>query len=304
MRTLLTLIISVTMPLVSFVSCCPKDSVPESLLNVKDVVAKLDAEVASMYGWEPRDSTYDRSLDTLVTDLMEEYEAYNPEVKLTDGTVPAIQQQAYDEARVTWAEFKRLCDGDMYREALEFYLGTGDDYIKKNAGDFLVFLKHSTHRFMFYSQALLPLMREYKGEEAAIEDYISNLQLEKAIEDGTIAFSAENTGYVPEAYPYVIRELGSTLVSVGRMDEAQEMYDDCVDAIYALTGDALNAIFSGTYYSAYLYLQGDEPDLALETWEVLRDYLEANGADFDPEDLAGCLARVEREIVELQSDTL
>ena len=109
-------------------ACGTKRSVPESLIGVKDIVARLDSAVTAMHGLDPRDSS-------------------------------AILQQTYDEARITWNEFKRHCDEDNYEEALTVYLGDGNDN-KKNAGDFLVFLKHSSQRFVFFSQVLLPMMKE------------------------------------------------------------------------------------------------------------------------------------------------
>ena len=184
---------------------------------------------------------------------------------------------------------------------MNLYLGEGDGYFKKNSGDFLVFLKHSTHRFVFYSQVLLPIMLEYKGEEYAINDYINNLQLEKALEEGTIAMSAETNGYVPEAYPYVIKELGSALVSVGRMDEAQDLFDDYVNAIYLQTENALYANFAGTHYAANLYLLDDKPDWALATWDDFKDYLEENKSDYDPEELAICIKEIDEQMEALNN---
>ena len=281
--------------ILALAACGQKKTVPESLIGVKETVAKLDSAVTAMYGWEPRDSTYNASVDTLVSNIMDQYEEERPGVKSGERTVHAIEQDAYDEARVTWSQFKKLCDADEYEKALNFYLGEGDDHIKKNAGGFLVFLKHSTHRFIFFSQVLLPLMQEYKGEEYAINDYIDNLQLEKALEDGSIAMGAETTGYIPEAYPYVIKELGSALVSVGKMDEAQDLFGDYINAIYGQTGDALYANFAGTYYAAHLYLQDDNPEGALGTWDNFKDYLEENKADYDPEELSICLKKIDEE---------
>lgn len=289
------------MLLASTSACGQKKTIPKSLIGVKETVAKLDSAVTAMYGWEPRDSTYNASVDTLVADLMNQCEEECPDVKHGKRTVHAIEQDAYDEARVTWAKFKKLCDADEYEKALDVYLGEGDDYIKKNSGDFLVFLKHSTQRFIFFSQVLLPLMREYRGEEYAVNDYINNLQLEKALSDATIAMSAETTGYIPEAYPYVIKELGSALVSVGKMDEAQDLFDDYINAIYSQTGDALYANFAGTYYTAHLYLLDDKPDWALGTWDNFKEYLEEYKADYPPEELAICLKKIDEEMSKITS---
>ena len=260
----------------------------------------LDSTVTAMYGWEPRDSTYNHSLDTLVAGMMNEYKADDPEYEHQDEGVPAIQQQAYDEARVTWAEFKRLIDADEYEEALNIYLGEGKDYIKKNSGDFLVYLKHSTQRYVFFSQVLLPLIQEYKGEEAAQEDFINNLQLEKALEDMSIELQADNTGYIPEVYPKVVRDLGIALASSGKMDEAHELFYDLIDGVYGLTGSALLANYIASDYAAELYLIEGDKEGAIANWNLFKNAIEQNKANYDPEEVELCLSKIKQAIEELQ----
>ena len=139
-----------------------------------------------------------------------------------------------------------------------------------------------------------------EGDDEAMDDYINNLQLEKALEDASIEMQADNTGYVPEVYPYVIRDLGMGLVVTGKMNEAQEMFSDMVNGVYGLTGDALYANFVGTQYAAQLYILDSKPDWALATWDNFKDYLKENESDYDPEDLAQCLAQIEYEMNRLQ----
>lgn len=286
--------------LVSIIACGQQKTIPENLSDVKTVVAQLDSAVTEMYGWEPRDSTYNHSVDTLVAGMMNEYKADDPEYEHQDEGVPAIQQQAYDEARLTWAEFKRLIDADKYEEALNFYLGEGKDYIKKNSGDFLVYLKHSTQRYVFFSQVLRPLMQEYKGEEAAREDYISNLQLEKALEDMSIELQADNTGYIPEVYPNVVRDLGIALASTGKIDEAHELFYDLIDGVYGLTGSALLANYVASDYAEDLYLIEDDVEGAIANWNRLKEAVEQNKSAYDPEEVEVCLRRIGEAIEELK----
>ena len=280
----------------TLIACGQNKPIPENLNGVKETVAKLDSAVTAMYGWEPRDSTYNHSLDTLVAGMMNEYKANDPEYERQDEGVPAIQQQAYDEARVTWAEFKRLIDADKFEEALNLYLGENKDYIKKNSGDFLVYLKHSTQRYVFFSQVLLPLMQEYKGEDAAREDFINNLQLEKAMEDVSIQLQADNTGYVPEVYPNVVRDLGIALASSGKMDEAHELFYDLIDGVYGLTGSALLANYIASDYAEKLYLIEDDAEGAIANWNRFKEAVEQNKSAYDPEEVEVCLRRIEEAI--------
>ncbi len=100
--------------------------------------------------------------------------------------MPAIRQERYDDARKTWDAFVSLCGQDRYGEALDFYFADKEDGKGSNAGDFLVHLKHSTYRYTFLSDVLMPLMMEYRDEEFALGKFVDLLQLEKSLEDITI----------------------------------------------------------------------------------------------------------------------
>ena len=283
-------------------SCSQKKTVPESLVGIKKVVAQLDSAVTAMYGWEPRDSTYNHSVDTLVADIMNDYKADEPEYQHQDGSIPAIDQQTYDKARDTWSEFKQLIDYESYEEALDFYLSGGDGETKKNLEDFLVFLKHSTHRFTFFSEVLKPLMQEYKGNDYAREEYINLLQLEKALEDASIEMHADDTGYVPEVYPSVVCDLGIALANSGKMDEAHELFYDMIDGVYGLTGSALLANYMASKYAERLYLIEDDKEGAIANWNRFKEAVEQNKSNFDPEEVEVCLERVEEAISALSRE--
>lgn len=186
-------LLSLALILTSAIACAQSKEVPETLASVKEVVTQLDSAVTVMYGWEPADSTYNHATDTLVSSILSEL-SEPPEQ--SDGSV---RQEAYDQARITWAEFKRLVDTNDYEKALNFYLG--EDENGKKAGDFLLYLKHSSHRYAFFSQVLRPLMLEYKGEKYALEDYVNNLRLEKAMEDASIELSANTTALYRRRIP-------------------------------------------------------------------------------------------------------
>ncbi len=290
--------------LVAFTACGPnKLVIPESLKGIKGSVAQIDSAVNAMYGWEPRDSTYNMAVDTFVNDVVREYKLARPDMEPSDTEGNAIKQQTYDDARATWAEFKRLCDADKYKEALDFYYGDSSyDSERKNVGDLLIYLKHSTHRFEFYTKVMKPLLLEYKDDDFVLEEYIKMLQLEKAMEDLTISMGDGDSGYVPEVYPHLLAALGTTLVTAGRMDEAQDLFDYFVEGVYRLTGDALFANYSGTYYVAQLYLQDNKPMWALGTWDNYKDYLKEHKEDYAPDALQLYLDRIEEEMSMIESD--
>ena len=107
--------------LFSCTACGLSTPVPESLSDMKEKVARLDSSLTAMYGWEPQDSTYRRSLDTMLSITLTRMDADFGKEPPTEADY-IDQQKGYDEANETWAEFKRLCDAEKYKQALDFCL--------------------------------------------------------------------------------------------------------------------------------------------------------------------------------------
>ena len=296
-KSLLTIILAIF----AIIGCGQKknESVPEYLSDIKVVVAQLDSSVNSLYGWEPQDSTYNHSVDTWVYDVLEQYKKDRPNANIGVRSEYAIDQKTYDEARVVWAEFKRLCEADMYKEALDLYEGGDVGSREKNAGYFLVYLKHSILRYTFFSKVVFPLMIEYRGNEYALEEYTNILKLEKAMEDLSFEMSRDSS-YFPEVYPDVVSDLGFTLTMMGRVDEALELVPDMIKGFFALTGDALVSNYNGTKLAAKIYMLVEREDLAIAAWDHFKSYLDENRNDYDSDDLADCLESIDGEIAEIK----
>lgn len=64
-------LLSLALILTSAIACAQSKEVPETLASVKEVVAQIDSTVTAMYGWEPADSTYNPSTDTLVASILD-----------------------------------------------------------------------------------------------------------------------------------------------------------------------------------------------------------------------------------------
>ena len=111
---------------------------------------------------------------------------------------------------------------------------------------------------------------------------------------------AENTGYVPEVYPHVIRELGLALATSGKMDEAHELFYDLIDGVYGLTGSALFANYIASEYAEQLYLIEDDKEGAIANWNRFKEAIEQNKTDFDTEEVEVCLKRIAKKIEELK----
>ena len=288
-------LLSLTLILVSLIACAQRNAVPENLVGVKEVVAQIDSAVTAMYGWEPADSTYNPATDTLVASILDQL---SDPPEQSDG---AVRQAAYDQARITWAEFKRLVEADAYEKALDFYLS--EDENGKKAGDFLVYFKLSSQRYSFFSQVLRPMMLEYKGPEYAMKAYVDNLRLEKLMEDATIELSAETNGYMPEVYPFVVRDLCFGLADMGKMKEAEGLASDMAKGVYGLTGDALYSNFVATQLMAQMCTFVDKPDRAKITWTDFRNYLLDNKSDYDKDALDQCLTAIDAALEELGQGT-
>ena len=228
--------------------------------GVKKEVAHLDSVLTAMQGWEA-------------------------------VTVP---QEALEESRGVWLKFRELINEDKYGQALDLYFGESADG-EKNAGAFWVVLKYSDHRYRFFSEVLRPLMEEFMERDTALERYVDILQLEKVMEDATIALAEEKKGYIPEVYPDVVVDLGFSLASLGRWKEALDLTDDLTDVLYRMYGNALLANFNGTKYVSNLLLHSGHAELALARWNEFVAFLEEYPDDYEAEELAGCLTAIERE---------
>ena len=267
------------------IACNHPGSVPESLLGVKEVVSELDSVIIASYGWEPRDSTYNKTVDTVLAAIPRAY-----------GETPLIiEQKTYDDARKTWTKFKKLCDDDKYKEALDYYFSSEEGKNGAKAGDFLVHLRHSALRYTFFSKVLLPLMQEYKGLDYAREEYIKLLQMEKSLEDMSIGLQNNGNHYVPDVYPEVITKLGYTLVEDGRFEEAFRLFPELINGIYGLTGDALTANFLGTKYVSVLYQRVGQRESSKNVWDTLINYLQLYNEDYEDAELEECLKQIQIE---------
>ena len=286
------LITAIVATVISIAACESREDIPKSLEGIKGTVAQLDADVTA-YGRARDDSTYNHALDTLVADLMAKYDPQLEEK--SQGDRYALRQQAHADARATWTKFKRLIDNDKYADALDLYLKEDKGGAKSNAGDIIVFLRHSSQRYVFYTKVLLPLLSEYKDRDFALNEFIDVLQFEKVMMECAMAEYIEKNVYVPEHYPNLVLDLGFSLNAADRMEEALDLFNDLIAGIFALSGDALGSNFSGTAYIARIYLNNGMNEWAVAAWDNFKEYLQKYKDDYDPDELAHYLSRIEEE---------
>lgn len=277
-----------------------KTVIPERLEGLKEAVFYLDSAVNALYGWEPRDSTFSNDMNDRLTGLIERLNEEEQRYSSSDEYPSSFSQKEYDEARATWAEFKKLCEADEYEKALDFYFGTEASSRGKNSGDFIVFLKHSTYQYLFTSEVLQPLLFEYRDRDFALQTLIDLLELQKAMGDMLIYTNAEDGGYVPELYPFVLRDLGYAYAESGREEDAIDLFELFAGSVYLITGNPLKANFSSTLYLVNVYMISGDAEAALGTWDKFKSYHLAHGDEYDPEELEACLEQVELEIAEIK----
>lgn len=265
--------------IVSLISCTQKRTIPESLIGVKTVVASIDSAITAMGVWEPKDTIgnmpFSMSLDEL--------------------------NAAHEQAKLTWTEFKGLCDSEKYEEAFNLYNAYNSELKQPNSGDFLLYLKHSQYRYMFFSEVLHPMLIEFKGEPDATEEYIEILQLEKAMEDLTKKKNDDGSYYVPEVYPVVLMDLGLALATTGLIDEARELFYDIIISVYAITGNNLQAHFVASQYAARLYLIEGQKENAIANWNLFKNALEMDRGSYDEDELEQYLKKIDDEIRQIKA---
>lgn len=279
--------------IVSFMACNETPHVlhPEYLRDIMKEVRQIDSAVNAIYGWEPRDSTFNSRTDTVVADMMNRY--YQESIAI--DSISNGRQRSYDQARTTWTEFLRLCKEGQFKSALDFYLAKDSCSRSSNAGDFIVHLKHSSNRYKFYSKVLYPLLRAYNDSYSADKEYIEVLSAEKVFEEMAILTCPEGNNYVPEVYPSLIVELGTKLAEMDKAKEAVEFTGSLINALYALTEDPLYSNYIGVFYAAHIYLMDDDHESAIRMWEGLRTFLD-NSKNYTPEDLVNYYSAIDDRI--------
>ena len=243
-------------------------SIPERLEGVKEAVFFLDSAVNALVGWEANSG---------------------------------ITMEDLESAEKTWAKFKKLCEDDEYEKALGFYYETDEDSQKRNSGDFILFLKHSTNQYVFVSSVLKPLLFEYRDRTFALEELVGILQFQKTLGDLLLYANADNDEYVPEVYVLVVRDLGYALAELGRVEEAFDLLEDFVRGIYRLVDSQLRANFLATIYISSVDMIAGDPNAAIDAWTEFKSYHLAHGDEYDPEELNSYLEQADEEIAEIKS---
>lgn len=252
----------------SFAACSGQGKpIPERLEGVKESVFYLDSAARSLVEWQPTDSF---SID---------------DIRAADAT---------------WTEFMRHCEKDEYKKALDFYLGKDADAPKKNSGNIIVFLKHSTNQYIFASDVLRPLLFEYCDRDAAFEEYISFLEFQKAMGDLMISANEDGNGYVPETYAYLVRDLGYALAATGRAEEALDMLDDFAFGASQVVDSPLKLNFTITLYMASVAMIAGDYEDAIGSWEDFKNYHLAHGDEYDPVELDISLQQADGQIAEIK----
>lgn len=262
-------IITLLVFLSSLVVCTGQGKpIPERLEGVKEAVFFLDSAVNALVGWEANSG---------------------------------ITTEDLESAEKTWAKFKKLCEDDEYEKALDFYYETDEDAQKRNSGDFILFLKHSTNQYVFVSSVLKPLLFEYRDRTFALEELVGILQFQKTLGDLLISANADDDEYVPEVYVLVVRDLGYALAELGRVEEAFDLLEDFVRGIYRLVDSQLRAHFLATIYISSVDMIAGDSDAAIEAWTEFKSYHLAHGDEYDPEELNSYLEQADEEIAEIKS---
>lgn len=224
-------------------------------------------------------------LDTLVkTEYMEAPLSQTVRDAMPDSmTVSSSEQmrQTFSKSLQVWKHFRELCDKEEYEAALDYYLEEPKEGEMKNAGAFL-FVFESLGRYEFYSSVLYPLLLKYRDKSFALNEYISTLQIEKTMEELTIALRSEDNGYIPEVYPYVLTDLGKTLAKVGRMDEALALVDDLRPAILSIyNGNELDAEVIEAGYKSHLYQLSGNKKMSLSVLNDVKAKLDKENDWYD-----------------------
>ena len=180
----------------------------------------------------------------------------------SEGKLQFLDKEVLEPADMAWNKFKQLCNSQKYKEAYEFY--------KRDQGDILVSLSHSSSRYTFLAEVLKPLMTQYETPDSMAVKYLEAIELEYQLQSATIKLSGEES-YVPEVYPFTIIEYGRALNKVGRQGEATNLVEELKDATLFLTEDAMDANFTTTIYLAYLLDDSGDSEAAVNLFKLFKN---------------------------------
>lgn len=180
----------------------------------------------------------------------------------SEGKLQFLDKEVLEPADMAWNKFKQLCNSQKYKEAYEFY--------KRDQGDILVSLSHSSSRYTFLAEVLKPLMTHYETPDSMAVKYLDEIELEYQLESATIKLSGEEC-YVPDLYPLTIIEYGRALNKVGRWRDATNLIEELKEVTLFLTEDSMDANFTVTMYLAYLLDDSGDSEAAANLFKSFKN---------------------------------
>lgn len=217
-------------------------------------------------------------------------EPLDPKVALSEEDMNAVGH-ATDSAALAWTHFRDLCYDGQFKDAYNFY--SADD----NSGNFIIYLKHSTYRYIFYDQVIGPMIYEFEPKETADDVYLGLLSLEYSLESLTMHYAVGDTEYIPETFPTIAVDYGQMLAAKGKIDEAFELVDDYAYAMNGLSGNKAYANLSVAVFAASLYRSYGAIDNAIAVLEEYKEFTQNNlDPKVDPADYEHYFAVVDNAI--------
>ena len=214
-------------------------------------------------------SAQDNSLDTMaIHSAIQEIESYLDSLdRNRDIPADAVPNKATrDSAKVVWESFVQKFRESKYEEAYNTY--------KNNGANFKVHLIHSTPRYVFLSEVLHPLMKEYENPDSLEIQYLDELAFEYYMQVASIQFATEGNPYIPEVHHLIIIDYGRALNQAGRREEALDLTLELKDAVLFLTEDAMEANYAIAAYGAYLFYDSGENEAAIAILTSLKSKIQ------------------------------
>lgn len=289
----------IILTILGIVSCSQKQKLSPKLSEVKETVHYLDSLEKAYSKTTKLSSEQEREVNARIDEIVSGYKEENR----NQMTADSARKFAAEDAAETWGTFVSLCDQNKFEQALNLYFCEKNNGEGKNAGDFMVYLQHSSHRYMFYSSVLFPLMTEYRDMEFVLTEYADILQIEKAMEDLTIAMNQEGNGYVPNHYPLLITELGRVLAVQGKVEDALALVKDLISAMHAITDDVMYSNYYAAMYGADVYEYAGDTESAISIVENYKDFLNDNpDLSDDTDEIATYRDKADEKILELKTE--
>lgn len=167
----------------------------------------------------------------------------------------SLNKATIESAEIVWKKFTEQCIKQNYNVAYRIF--------NKHKGDFKVYLKHSSTRYIFLCDIYYPFLLAFECPNDVDMKFLEEIEIEYQLQVASIKNMSKDKPYVPEYHPNTIMDYGRCLNRLGRTDDAVNLATELKDAVLFLSNDKMEANYAVAWYGAHIFKDVGQIDAAL-----------------------------------------